>query len=55
MKKIQDKVLEKAITEIIKRSKTQEEAAHEIVEKIRNFQDAGGLKLCMPENSNTLD
>ena len=47
MKKIQDKVLEKGIEEII--TTNPDEAAHEIVERLRKFQDAGGMKVCQPK------
>ena len=47
MKKIQDKVIEEAIEEII--AIDPDEAAHEIVERLMKFQDASGLKVCQPK------
>ncbi len=49
MKKIQDKVLEEALEEII--ATDSGKAAHEIVERLRKFQDASGLKVCQPKQT----
>ena len=48
MKKIQDKVLIKGIKEIIETAEP-DEAAQKIVKRLMKFQDAGGLKVCQPE------
>lgn len=46
MKKVLDKALEAKIGEIISGAETPEEAASQTVEKLRELQDAGGLKIC---------
>ena len=51
MKKIQDIVLEERISNIIESST---DPANEIVELLRKFQDAGGLKICQPKQEEVL-
>lgn len=46
MKKIKDTDLVEDITEMIDDSETAEDAANGIVEFLRDYQDAGGMKVC---------
>jgi len=46
MQKIKDTELEKMIEATIKVTKSEKEAAHEVVEVLRKVQDAGGMKVC---------
>ena len=50
MQKVLDKDLEKAIETIIKASMSEKDAAHEIVESLRETQDASGVKVCQVKN-----
>ncbi|KKM92044.1 hypothetical protein LCGC14_1222320 [marine sediment metagenome] len=53
MKKVLDKALEKKCEGIIDKAKDSAEAASTIVEVLRSFQDAGGMKVC--QNVTTTD
>ena len=46
MKKVLDKELEVTIEAEIKLAESPAEAAHNIVEGLRKYQDAGGMKVC---------
>lgn len=52
MQKVLDKELAKDITEIIKNNPVEsaEDVAEEIVEFLRETQDAGGMKVCQNKN-----
>ena len=50
MKKVLDKELAVTIETIIKLAESPEEAALNIVESLRKYQDAGGMKVCQNKN-----
>ena len=50
MKKVLDKVLEDKVKSIIDGAKNNADAASQIVETLRDFQDAGGMKVCQNVN-----